>query len=566
MTGFAAAVWWLTFNAALDQLEERGQADLSLAADRLTGQLQRVRDLAVLLSDHPGLMPLALAQGGDTNGADQLLQHYADRTGAERLWFSDAQGKVIAASDGEIGQNISGSPAFERALDGALGSDHGIDPVNGLRLYRFAAPVFTPYGPVAGAVVTVVAMEALEWNWPSDPSPVFFTDMGGNVFVTNRSDLILTRLGPQGDFPVREAWQVGGHDLWAMSGSPYLPRRALHLTKELPVIGLNAEILVNLTPALRLATLQAVVAAALCLAFGAVLFYFSERRRALAEQLDAEERVNAELEARVEERTEELSALNEDLRREIGERLEAEAALKQAQADLVQAGKLSALGQMSAGISHELNQPLMAIRSFAENGAILIERGQVEKAGESLSRISEMAQRMGRIIRNLRAFARQESEPAGRVGLASVVENAIEMLGPRIAQTGTQIDWMRPETTTVVKGGEVRLVQVIVNLMSNAMDAMAGSEDKRITLRVDRDPSRGVVSLSVRDTGPGIVEPDRIFDPFYTTKEVGGEGMGLGLSISYGLVQGFGGKLTGANADDGGAVFTLELEEAREVA
>ena len=217
-------------------------------------------------------------------------------------------------------------------------------------------------------------------------------------------------------FPDRHERRFGRHDLWSVPDNPYLPARALHLARPMPVIDMTAEILVSLTPALRLAALQAAAAAALCLAFGTLLVYLAERRRALAGRLKAEERANAALEARVAERTEALSLLNQDRRREIGERLEAEAALRRAQADLVQAGKLSALGQMSAGISHELNQPLMAIRSFAENGTAFMERGQPERAAQNLTRIGELARRMGRIIRNLRAL-RNRNAPRSRMSI-----------------------------------------------------------------------------------------------------------------------------------------------------
>ncbi len=588
VAAFAGGIWWLAFRAELDQLRARGQADLALAADRLTAQFQRVRDLAVLLADHPGLTPLVLDGAGSDAAAGRagdLLQRFTDRSGARAIWLADARGRVLAASGALDGgaRSFAGRAAFERASDGALGIEHGLDAETGARYFAFAAPVFSAEGPVAGAVQVRVDIDAVEWNWPADPSPVFFTDALGVVLVANRSDLVLTRRGggeaagaarlaevyggaALPDFPLRAHRMVADKDIWTLPDSPYLPATALHLTQPLPVIGLTAEILMNLAPVRQVATLQAAVAAALCLMFGALLFVLAERRRALAQRLRLEERANAMLEARVAERTAELSSANDNLRREIGERREAEAALKRAQADLVQAGKLSALGQMSAGISHELNQPLMAIQSFAENGAILLERGQADKAADTLSRISDMARRMGRIIRNLRAFARQESGPAGRVGLAGVVDSAIEMLAPRIAQTGTEVDWRPPGAPALARGGEVRLTQVVVNLMANAMDAMAGCPDPRIELRITEDPARGLVRLTVRDTGPGLDEPGRIFDPFYTTKDVGAGRMGLGLSISYGLVQGFGGRLTGGNAPGGGAVFTVELQAAAQAA
>jgi two-component system C4-dicarboxylate transport sensor histidine kinase DctB len=311
--------------------------------------------------------------------------------------------------------------------------------------------------------------------------------------------------------------------------------------------------LMDTAPSQWVAGLQASVFAALCLAFGAVILQITERRRALA-------RANAQLETRVAERTAKLSAANRALRREVSERQEAEAALKKAQDDLVQAGKLSALGQISAGISHELNQPLMAIRQFADNGAQFVQAGKTDKAGSNLARISALAARMARIISNLRAFARQESEPVTRVDITAVIDQALELSETRLRRDGVTIRWDRPDHPVWVQGGEVRLGQVLVNLFSNAADAMAQSADKRIEITLH--PGDPVV-VAVRDTGPGIAEPEKIFDPFYSTKEVGGaEGMGLGLSISYGLVQSFGGEIRGRNAEGGGAVFLVELEAA----
>jgi two-component system C4-dicarboxylate transport sensor histidine kinase DctB len=301
---------------------------------------------------------------------------------------------------------------------------------------------------------------------------------------------------------------------------------------------------------------------ALLLAFSALYLLIADRRRVLSEQLADEAASNAALELRVNERTQSLSQANQSLRREIREREDAERELKRAQADLVQAGKLSALGKMSAGISHELNQPLMAIDSFAENAESYLARGQKSKAANNLSRISDMSQRMGRIIKNLRAFARQENEPMTDVDLAKVVDAALEIMQTRLMALGVEVDWRHPETPVFVRGGEVRLQQVVMNLASNAAEAMANQQTRRLSISIDH--KNGTVLLELRDTGPGLTEADRIFDPFYTTKEVGkSEGMGLGLSISYGLVQSFGGQIRGRNQKEGGAVFTVELVAAK---
>ena len=556
VAALAGAVWHYGYLQALDQLARRGESDLALASDRLAAKLQVHQELAVLMADHPGLE--GLDDPARRAAADTLLLEVADKTAALDVIYADASGDVLAAAQGAAGRDLGDAAYFRRAMQGALGTDHGIKMPLERRAFYYAAPAFDAAGKVRGALVVVADVEAIETVWRGDTPAVFFTDAAGEVFISNRSELLFWARRPDavglapavGSAPAVTARRVGPHEIWHLDWGPYLPRRALHLVRDLPVIGLTGEALVDVAPARRLASLQAASVAAICLAFGALLFLATERRRALAE-------ANAVLESRVQERTRELTEANAHLHREIAERQEAEAALKQAQADLIQAGKLSALGQMSAGISHELNQPLMAIRSFAENGAQFLERGRPEVAAENLTRISDLARRMGRIIKNLRAFSRQESEAAGRVDLVAVLDSVVDLTGARLRRDGITLHLDRPAHPIWVRGGEVRLGQVFVNLVANAADAMTGQEGGAIWISIsDGAP----LTVTVRDSGPGIDMPDKVFDPFYTTKPVGAsEGMGLGLSISYGIVQSFGGTIAGRNRPEGGAEITVEL-------
>ncbi len=552
----SSAVWTYGYRQALSQLSEKAEADLELAADRLSTQMQVYQEVAVLMAEHPTLSTLQTAE--QRAAAHALLLDVADKTGAVNILFLDVAGRVLVSAQPVPQAELADHPAFERALQGALGSSHGVLPSSGVRTYTYAAPAFGSLGQVVGALMVIADVQDVEQTWRGSTEAVFFIDEAGVVFISNRSDLLFWQradgqegIAPPGDQPVDFAsTRVGGHELWQLGWGRYLPRRALHLTLDLPVIGMTAEVLVDVAPARRLAGLQAAAVAAICFAFGALLFLASERRRTLAE-------ANAVLESRVDQRTRALTATNAALRREVTERQEAEAALKQAQSDLVQAGKLSALGKMSAGISHELNQPLMAIQQFAENGSAFLDRGNEAKAGENLGRISDMAARMARIIKNLRAFARNESEPMGRVDLVQVVNTAVELTEPRLRTDGVGLEWSPPTAEVFAWGGEVRLVQVFVNLINNAADAMTDAPDKQITISLSQGPR---LRVSVRDTGPGIEDPDRVFEPFYSTKSVGSsEGMGLGLSISYGLVQSFGGDIRGVNTQNG-AEFTVELD------
>lgn len=552
----SAGIWRYGYVQQLDQLSRRGMAEVSLVLDGLAAELQRYRDQAVLLAEHPVLMELT-TNPGKKDQANSLLLAASDRTDAAAIFFVTETGRILAGSH-DIGTSSLGAVYFDRAFDGALGSGHDSDIRLGGRLFYFAMPAFGPSGKVNAAVVIFAAAENIEIGWRGNQTAIYLIDEDNSVFMTNRNELRSWDDQPLASKRVQRggnALNILGrgqdtHEIWHLNLGPYLPEHALHLSQSRPAIGMTGEALIDTAPASQIAWLQSSVAGTALLFLGSLLYLAQVRRLTLA-------RANAELENRVSERTATLTETNLALRREVRERQEAEAALKQAQAELVQAGKLSALGQMSAGISHELNQPLMAIQQFAANGEAFLSRGEAGKAGANLGRIDEMARRMSRIIRNLRAFARNENEPMGRVDIVKVTDAALELTGVRLRQEGVAVAWASPSVPVWVHGGEVRLEQVLVNLITNALDAMRDSAEKH--LEIDIEPGVPVI-VRVRDTGPGIEAPEKIFEPFYSTKQVGSsEGMGLGLSISYGLVQSFGGNIRGANTDQG-AEFSVELE------
>ena len=550
----AGGVWRYATHQGMAQLSSRADADLALASDRLVAQLQRYRDLAVVMADHPQV--IRALQGAVAPEDSVLLRGVADRAAALDVMVIDRDGQVlVAAADGA--GSVNARAFVRRALNGALGRGYGADTETG-RSYFYAAPVFGPEGAVLGALVVSTDLSSVDYAWRGDTAPVFFTDGLGQVQVSNRSELIFWQrprgeiglrspLGVEPDFRVS---YVGPHEIWHLGLGPYLPREALHLMQDLPVIGMQGEVLMNVAPVRRLAASQAAAVAALCLAFGALLFLATERRRTLT-------RANVQLEGRVRARTQALRDINNELRREAAERTEAQLALARAQDDLVQASKLSALGQLSAGISHELNQPLMAVQSFAENGVQFIERGQPERAAENFARISDMANRMGRIIKNLRAFSKQESMQQVRVDLGAVIASALEMTQERCAKMGAQVDYTPPPVVICVRGGEVRLGQVFINLITNALDAMEGADVRRLSIEIVQSST---ITVEITDTGRGIKVPEKVFDPFYSTKDVGAaKGVGLGLSISYAIVHSVGGEIRAHNTTQG-ACFSVTLQ------
>ena len=573
------AVYLLGLRQGIVDLSKRGTSDLSLAADRLTTQLQRYGQLAVLLTDHPAVRATfekSLPRNDLTEQtAAEVLRATADKTASHSIAVLDRNGTPILRSDVEgLGIDHGERPYFKRAMSGALGSYHMVGD-DGRRLFLYAAPVFSAQGPVQGVVLVAADIEVIERDWRGDTAAVFFTDELGVAFVSNRSELVLRQLDARGGlrsgtaeysrdrltpFPQINIAELAGQEVWEVPLGPYIPERALHLVQPLPVIGLTGEALIDIAPVIRVAGLQAAFACAVVLLSGLALVALQDRRRTLA-------KANAALEDRVHRRTAELQRVNSSLRAQIMEREEAESALRRAQADLVEAGKLSALGQMSAGISHELNQPLMAIGSFAENGQAFLAKGDAETAAQNLSRIAELSRRAGRIIKNLRAFVRNEAEPLSDVILRDVLDAALDLLGPRITTDAVAIEIDDAVPSASVRAGDVRLEQVFVNLIGNALDAMSDQAERKLHISISvPEPSSDSISIAFHDSGPGLDGPDRIFEPFYTTKKVGeAQGMGLGLSISYGLIQSFGGQIKGSNHPAGGAVLTVTLPRIEQV-
>jgi two-component system C4-dicarboxylate transport sensor histidine kinase DctB len=266
------------------------------------------------------------------------------------------------------------------------------------------------------------------------------------------------------------------------------------------------------------------------------------------------------LEQRVAERTRDLSESNLRLEAEVGERRAAEATLRQTQGELIQAGKLAALGQMSAALSHEFNQPLTAIRTYSENAIAFVEAGAGAKATENLGRVLRLTERMAQLSKHLTRFARRSQDTVLPVPLADALTEALELLEGRISRAGARVT-VRGDPHVAALGGQVRLQHVLMNLIGNAIDATPAGRTPEIVVGVRHDGD--TVEIVVEDNGSGIAEDvlPRIFDPFFTTKEVGA-GLGLGLSISFNIVSEFGGSMRAENRPDGGARFVVTLRAA----
>lgn len=227
----------------------------------------------------------------------------------------------------------------------------------------------------------------------------------------------------------------------------------------------------------------------------------------------------------------------------------------------MQAAKLAALGQMSAALSHEFNQPLAAARTYAENAVTLIDRGRVEDARGNAERILSLIDRMAALGRHLRTFARKPGQKIGRATLPEAIAAAAEIAGPRLRTAQAELRVSLAPDLPAVAAGPLRLEQVLVNIITNAADAVEGTGNRQIELTAM--PTRTGARITVRDHGPGVPPAlrERIFDPFFSTKGVG-KGLGLGLSISYNIIKDFGGDLSVTDAAGGGAAFHIDLAAA----
>lgn len=260
-----------------------------------------------------------------------------------------------------------------------------------------------------------------------------------------------------------------------------------------------------------------------------------------------------DLEFRVQERTADLSRANSKL-------LEEMALHSRTQNELIQTAKLAVLGQLSAGINHELNQPLTAIRNYADNASAFLQRSKYDVVASNLHEISGLTERMAKIIHPLKEFARKSSGQIEIVSIRAVRDGAMSVMYGRLDKEEVTVIWPQNLDELYVRGDTLRLEQVFVNLLSNALQAMTGQSEKRI--EIEASLTQDCVTLTLRDLGPGLDEPGKVFEPFYTTKKAG-QGLGLGLSISHRIIESLQGRLSAGNHPDGGAVFTLQLPRAQ---
>jgi two-component system C4-dicarboxylate transport sensor histidine kinase DctB len=563
---------------------DRDRATLDLATLLLRGALARTEALPGLLAERPILAEVL--RDPDNAGlvpfVNEQLRQSALSLGVSDIYLMDTMGLTLAASSYRtdrsfVGRNFFFRPYFTDALAGDLGRFHALGVTSGERGYFFAAPVLAGT-EIAGVLAVKITLDAFEQTWAESGSTIIVQDMSNVIFLSDRRDWHFRTLGPVPEVALETIAATRQYPIdrlrplparrEALAGSPY---EIVEITAEtgaesyvmqtglIAAAGWRVSILSPTAPARAQALGTITVAGLVALFLLLLAAVIWQRRIRLEEQLAAQQGEQIRLETRVFERTRDLDAANAQLRQEVEDRRRAEARLRKTQAELVQAGKLAALGQMSAALSHEFNQPLAAVKAYAENAATFLDRGREGEARENIRLISSMADRMASISRHLRNFARRPLDKTGPVPIRAVIADALDLMRPRLDKAGAQLAYDPPTAEIWVTGGRVRLQQVIVNLIGNALDAMEDHPAPEVALAVHVEGARCL--LEVRDHGPGLSDEalSQAFDPFFTTKPPG-QGLGLGLSISYNIIRDFNGRLGAANRPEGGAVFTVELD------
>ncbi len=590
--GLLYGTYRYAYEQIVAELHERAKSRLKIVVANLQGELDKYSFQPKLLAREPYVHD-ALAHPLNrrlVDRANTALAQVNGVTGALATYLMDRSGTTIASSNWAletsfVGKNFSFRPYFHQALEGRLGRFFALGTTSGERGYYFSFPVRIA-GEIKGVVVVKMAVTLLEQTWQSEADEFVALDENGIIFLSTEPSWVFKAFHPLEEAKrnaLEEGRQYAGRrlnnlEITHVSGQPLVrlagstlgeteddrvataPTSYVLASKTIPA-GWKVMVLANageIGPRVRLALLVVGF-----MAFSAVLVVVNivQRRRRLTERMAMEEQARAQLEATVADRTRDLSEAVERLSDEVAERQRTEDHLCKTQEELIQASKLAALGNLSAGLSHELNQPLTAIRNYSENARVYLDRGNADMALSNLGRIAEMSDRMARIIKNLRTFARNETVGVRPTRLLFAIRNAIALLEAEIEKAGVTVVLEQGDETIAVKGGEVRLQQVFVNLISNALDAMANVPERRLFIAVVADEQ--IAEVKLRDTGTGV-DPsviDRVFDPFVTTKDVG-KGTGLGLSITFGIIKQFGGTISVQNSDEGGAEFKVRLLRA----
>ncbi|MEL0122020.1 MAG: ATP-binding protein [Paracoccaceae bacterium] len=540
---------WLTERFS-ESMRNKLEVRLTLYSGNLKSELQRNSIVPKLLARDQELIGALHSQ--DFSTSTQRLIDFVDEIGAASLMLLDKDGRTVASTD----RNNLGSMHREKAffVDATRSNETVFTIVpqetGGVDFYYSRRIEFQ--NRFIGVVSVEVDLHKFERAWAGISDSIMVLDSEGKIILatdprwrgvsetealakrpaeTALSQAVQFTAGLTG---YRDSTYVQGEAVMRIAGR--VPFRGWQIVSFTAFSSVREK--VNSILALEVMGFTLMLA---------MIFYLVNRRT----------RVRLKI---FENESAELRRLNERLQREIAEREKVQKTLEVAEQSLEQSSKLAALGEMAAAVSHELNQPLAAMKTYLAGAGLLLSRNRPDETLSAFHRIDDLIERMGAITRQLKTYARKGSETFSPVDMSAALSSSLSMMEPQLKHSNIRLEKVISEQSVVVIGDRVRLEQVLINLLRNAVDAVKTVPDPVIEIMLSRGET---VTLSVRDNGSGIEELDLLFEPFHTTKK-DGDGVGLGLAISSGIVKDHGGRLTARNSDDGGAVFEVQLPAFRE--
>ncbi|MEP3847291.1 MAG: ATP-binding protein [Paracoccaceae bacterium] len=557
----AALLAVASFNVAhvYFQSEEvsKAQGRLSLYRSTVIAEIERFSHLTFVLARDPFV--IETAQGGDTAALDVRLADFADQAGIDAIYLMDRTGLTVSASNATspssfVGQNYAFRPYFQNAMEGEQARFYGIGATTGLPGYFISDAVKNDNQSTLGVVALKIDLSKLEQSW---------RDAGERVLLTNEQGVVLLASDP--DWRYQTLFALSEQQRSDIEGARQFPGQSLDRLDWSPTDGNAARIagadwihimsnqlphewqLHYFAPKDRVLTQSWLVTAALVFICGMALVIF---------QIQRAKRMSVALQQSTAEEIA-LREANERLANEIDVRRRAERQLQRTQSELQRAGRLAALGQLSASVTHELGQPIAAMRNHLAAASL----GGNATTG-TMTKIGGLVDRMEGITRQLKFFARTEGEAFTDVNLAQAMHASLELVAPNLAETGIKVTFGNDTEPPWVRGNSLRIEQVMTNLLRNAIDAMEDTKGGVISICFSPDEQgeqdEKTVWFEIEDSGHGLGDATLadLQEPFVTTRE-SGQGMGLGLAISAGIVSDHGGHMTARNKSTNGAVFRV---------
>jgi two-component system C4-dicarboxylate transport sensor histidine kinase DctB len=562
------------------QSVERRQArdELGEVASRLALQATALNTELARLEAVPEVLALdSRLSNALSNPQDQTLRASASAylkeargiAGAEAVFLIDPRGLTIASSnhgqaDSFVGENYAYRPYVQEALQGGVGRFYAVGATTGRPGYFLAAAVRDGQA-VLGVIAVKISLQAFASKLLAKRGATLIADEMGAVILSSHPQFLYRLLGPmtQAQRDTSKATKAYG-DRQLTELLPGLDLRQMSRLSQAvddPTLNSNPVVVQRLieqpgwsmvsftdTPNARRTALLAAAASALMAAGLAMAWHIAALRAQRRRHLQ-------QTEAQIQKR---LDASTVQLRQQIEAQVKTEALLRATTDSAVQAGKLAVLGQMAGAVSHELNQPLTAVRMFSENAKVLLAQGRLGEVGQNIDRVSSLAERMGQIVAQLSGHLRKQPGPLKPVAVGPAIQSALQLLGTLREERLDVVVAIEPPAL-VVLAQPVRMEQVLLNLLRNALEAQPS--EGLPSVRVHGNENE--VWIEVRDRGPGI-DPqamDHLFEPFFTTKSLG-HGLGLGLAVSVMILRDMGGELTARNEPGGGASFTITLPRA----